>query len=89
MNNLVILHILHLRQKIVLTVSLLWVPNMTLCVSDLIWLGKTNVFKVAVTFPPLSYIQENASSSFECPEYLVPSLEQKQQRLAVLVVMSA
>lgn len=51
-NNPVILHIQHLRQNLVLTVSLLGVPNMTLCVSDLIWLGKNNIFKVAVTFPP-------------------------------------
>lgn len=65
MNNPVILHILHLRQKLVLTVSLLWVPDMTLCVSELIWLGKNNVFKVAVTFSPFFYIHENASSSFK------------------------
>lgn len=29
------------------------------------WLGKNNSSKVAVTFPPLFYVQENSSSSFK------------------------
>lgn len=61
-NRPVILHLLYLRQKLVLAVSSLWVPN--ICV----WLNvvrENNSSKVAVTFPPLFYAQENSSSSFK------------------------